>query len=332
MQRDTQLDNYRALTMIYIICFIHITYWFDGFGEPYRSYMLFEMPLIFFIAGAAQTYAKPKSLPKMIINRAWRVMFPFYFFMPFLAVLYVIMHLYFPHHTYTLSLWEVVKILFTEGNDALPYYGYTWFISVYLIVMCLFPLESQLDRHFSIKHQLLVNIVLFAIISFTNLPNKVKEIACYNIFFLLGYLYYHKLNARKTIICMVLPTFITCYGFMSGASIPMQDHKFSTDLWFLAFGVTALGWISLIVSNMHIPQNRLLRMWNERGYTIYLYQSFSHFLLFLITKDWIGQLNHPLLKLAVYSSMVFVICTLMSMVTYPMERKAYAWLHHRIGG
>lgn len=242
------------------------------------------------------------------------------------------MHLYFPHHTYTLSLWEVVKILFTEGNEALPYYDYTWFISVYLIVMCLFPLESQLDRHFSIKHQLLVNIVLFAIISFTNLPNKVKEIACYNIFFLLGYLYYHKLNARKTIICMVLPTFITCYGFMSGASIPMQDHKFSTDLWFLSFGVTALGWISLIVSNIHIPQNRLLRMWNERGYTIYLYQSFSHFLLFLITKDWIGQLNHPLLKLAVYSSMVFVICTLMSMVTYPMERKAYAWLHHRIGG
>ena len=92
MQRDTQLDNYRALTMIYIVCFIHITYWFDGFGEPYRSYMLFEMPLIFFIAGAAQTYAKPKSLPKMIINRVWRVMFPFYFFIFLSAKTFLIVH------------------------------------------------------------------------------------------------------------------------------------------------------------------------------------------------------------------------------------------------
>ena len=58
MERDKQLDLYRGLSMIYVVCFIHVIYWLKIGSEPILSLMLFEMPLIFFISGASLSFNK----------------------------------------------------------------------------------------------------------------------------------------------------------------------------------------------------------------------------------------------------------------------------------
>lgn len=52
--RDRLLDILRGLTMIHIVCVIHVLWYFGLAREPIYSFLLFEMPAIFFIAGASQ--------------------------------------------------------------------------------------------------------------------------------------------------------------------------------------------------------------------------------------------------------------------------------------
>lgn len=47
MIRDKQLDNYRALVMIHMVCVIHVIYWL-GIFFPMQSFTLFAMSSVFF--------------------------------------------------------------------------------------------------------------------------------------------------------------------------------------------------------------------------------------------------------------------------------------------
>jgi len=90
--RDTDLDIYRALIMIYILCVIHIGYWLNYIDEPVRSLILFEMPIIFFISGAALSVTtKRHSFNKMIIGRFTRIAVPYYVYI----IICTAMHLFF---------------------------------------------------------------------------------------------------------------------------------------------------------------------------------------------------------------------------------------------
>ncbi len=82
--RDARLDTYRAMIMIYTVCVIHTTYWFAVGTEPLLSAMLFEMPVIFFIAGASQAVTeKKRNIIQTIINRSKRILLPLYIFLFF---------------------------------------------------------------------------------------------------------------------------------------------------------------------------------------------------------------------------------------------------------
>ena len=47
MIRDKQLDNYRALVMIHMVCVIHVIYWL-GIFFPMQSFTLFAMSSVLF--------------------------------------------------------------------------------------------------------------------------------------------------------------------------------------------------------------------------------------------------------------------------------------------
>lgn len=74
--RDLQLDGYRGIVMIYIVCVIHVVNWLDYNIEPYNSFMLFEMPIIFFISGASLTFSGDKNFWQNLNNRLWRILVP----------------------------------------------------------------------------------------------------------------------------------------------------------------------------------------------------------------------------------------------------------------
>lgn len=326
MERDKQLDSYRALIMVYIVCVIHTTYWFNIGDDIIISLALFEMPVIFFIAGAAQSFKKAHDFKTTIINRIKRILVPYYIFLFFLLASFFIYKIFNNHSAY-LSLFDtndVIKMLTTEGSDKIPYYSwYTWFISVYFIISCSLPVQvfiiNKLPR---IIYMLIVLccFILWKITGIESPENIVENILCYNFFYISGFLYYKKIQNYKLIVISALPIVVSAYAFTSGIAIPMQDHKFPPDMLFLIYNLGVLCILSLIFSKIRIKYNYILKIWNERGYTIYLYQSISHFILYKITINRIGEIHNTLSLFIIYFCLAFIISTTLSYITYPAEK------------
>ena len=96
--------------MIHIVCVIHVLWYFGLAREPLFSFLLFEMPAIFFIAGASQRIKNNgnnkdnyyhsgnnnsglwSDLLSLGLNRIRRILFPYW---RFLIVLYLILYLSF---------------------------------------------------------------------------------------------------------------------------------------------------------------------------------------------------------------------------------------------
>ena len=152
-ERDTLIDTLRGLTMIHIVCVIHVIYWFVLFNEPLRSILLFEMPAIFFIAGASQSLKQDnktlslwKETMATVVNRTKRVILPYYVF---LIVLYIVMAICtwgfdgaLGFDLTKLSIGDIIKTIATGGSDNINFFGYTWFIYCYYIV------SSSLNKSF----------------------------------------------------------------------------------------------------------------------------------------------------------------------------------------
>lgn len=335
MKRDLQLDSYRALAMLYIVCVIHIVYWFHVGNEPVRSAILFEMPVIFFIAGASQSVRKTTdNLIQTLVNRTKRLLIPFYVFLfvlLFLVALYRLLQKSSPLLPF--STGELIKMLCTGGNEQIPYFGYTWFISCYMMIGCSLPLQRKIFNHMPNGLYLLLAVAVFIIVSLIPLRTgnlEIKNIFVYNVFFLMGYFYYHRIPRKKLLFAFPAAVLICVAGFLTEWFIPMQDHKFPADACFLLYGTCAVIVLSTLFSHVTLPYNAILKLWNERGYTIYLYQSVSHFLLYKITNDWIARLSSPGLTFIVYFILIFILTTTLSFVTYPLERKVMNVFNHLV--
>lgn len=329
MERDVQLDCYRALTMIYIVCVIHIVRWF-GFGnEIVRSLLLFEMPVIFFIAGASQSYKRVHPFIQTVISRIKRVLLPYYIFLVVLLLFYsacTFLGITFkdsPLDIYSLDIQQFIKMLLTGGNKDIPYFGYTWFISCYLIVSCLLPLQKGIMKKISPNIYVLVVLcmfILWKIINISSPENIIENVLCYNFFFILGFVYYRRLKAKFLFAISLLPLMLSAYWFMSGIAIPMQEHKFPPDIIFLIFCFGILCILALSFSRIKIKYNYILRLWNERGYTIYLYQTISHFFLYKLTISFCPKINNEFIVFIIYFILVFIIASALSFITFPLER------------
>ena len=329
MNRDTNLDACRALVMIHIVCIIHVLYFFGLGHEITRSALLFEMPAIFFIAGASQSLAKrEKGFLETVKNRCKRLLVPFYIF---LAILYAWMALMtflaeptdnFNIDITALSLREVLKTLATGGCAKIPFYGYTWFISCYLIISCSLPLQKWLLRRIPAWLWLALMAAVSALLTPLHFPAEIelKNLPVYNFFFIAGYAYYknYSLNALRTV-CLITVAF-TIYGFAQGFIMPMQDHKFPADIFFLVFGTAWLTVFALTLRRVRLPYNGLLKIWNVRGYGIYLYQIFSFYIVYRITDPWMASISQDASQIIIYAALVFAASTALSYVFDGIEK------------
>lgn len=319
--RDIQLDIYRALTMVYIVCVIHVVYWFGVFDEPVRSILLFEMPVIFFISGASYGVKhRIREVRSIVKNRVKRVLLPFYIF---LSVLFLLLSIgYCDTDIRDLSPYDIVKILMTGGSEKIPYYSYTWFISVYLFVTCSLPVQEKLISKCKPFPYIMTCLFPCLVLHFVTLPFAnwfIKELFTYNFFFILGYLYYKRVGYTNITILAIVFAVLTLYGFIHGEMPPMQDNKFPPNLYFLLFSFAALCMLSLTIGRIRIRYNKILRLWNERGYNIYLYQCLSHYTVYLLTHEWISQLGSGMVFIILFVA-TFTVATIISLVSYPFEK------------
>lgn len=140
MKRDVQLDAYRALLMLYIVCFIHVEFWLGYSKEPFMSLSLVEMPLIFFVSGAALSFRRePRPFWATVRNRAKRILIPYYIYALLMVLLGVCRY---GIDAYTLKDWA--KILLCTDIPHVPYIWHLWFIIPYMVLSCTFDIQKRI--------------------------------------------------------------------------------------------------------------------------------------------------------------------------------------------
>lgn len=329
-QRDTTLDALRGLAMIYIVCVIHLLYWFGHSPEPLSSTLLFEMPAIFFISGAAQSL-RGGAIPPLrhyITGRIKRVLLPFYIFIPVLFLWLALVSAFEPQDSVfhadigSLTFKDIAKILLTAGNANIPYYQYTWFISCYFVLLCLFPLQARiLNRVNRLTYMCMWLAVTVSVLSLHTVGYWLKNLFVYNFFFLTGYLFYRRIKLRMLAVIAAVTVILTTADFMAGTAIPMQLHKFPADVHFLVFGTAWLSVLSLALWRVRLPCSGIIALWNTRGYNIFLYQIFGAYFFNFISREWIGDIDSSLLSFTVSFALILTVNTLLSYATYGLEQK-----------
>ena len=337
--RDEQLDVYRGFTMIYIVCVIHVMYWLHLGNEPFMSLALVEMPLIFFISGAAM--AKSKSRRKILQtlwNRMKRVVFPFYIYalvsLVLLCFLTLIWNVFaeeisivigkemMQKHSFNVLSYKCkdwVQILLCNDIPQMPYMWHTWFIAPYILLTCTLGVQLKVLEKIRWGGYFVLCIIAFLLSLLTDIE-LLRNVFAYNLFFMTGYLFYKKLTYEKIILLTFSVTFLFgCLVFFRWSVVPMQSHKFPPDVMFVTYNMVVICMLGLTFSKVKLPSNKLIDLWNKRGYTIFLYQNLIFFCVFTVHKVFVSRLGTMWLEAVLCSLFVLVGSTLLSFITCPIE-------------
>lgn len=340
MKRDIQLDLYRAISMIYVICVTHILFWLNIGSEPVLSIILIEMPIIFFISGAALSLKENHYiLLETIWNRLKRVVIPYYIYalvmIGIIAILTVVCLYFQPlfESIYGMKLsynkidicsysWaDIIEILLCIDIPQAPFAMHLWFILPYFILSSTFSLQIKLTKRINRWIYTLIVIVLFLLIQAITTNILLNNIFCYNIFMIIGYLFYKSINNYHIYIIggisfCTLAIYVTIGGWIT----PMQYHKFPPDYVFLLYNIFILCILSILFSKLSIPNFKILQLWNVRGYTIYLYQNIIFFLIYPIYLLHISRIPNRIVQWGICAIIVFIASTIASFFAYPLEK------------
>lgn len=334
--RDSLLEFLRAIIMIHIICIVHVLYWLRIGNQFFQSIILFEMPVIFFIAGASQKLVnKNRTFKQILINRAKRVLLPYYIFIPLLYIWMLLLTYILPYRGIdtspfrAITLSDIIKTLFIGGSNKIPYYGYTWFIPVYFLLSISLPLQKKILCYIKPYCYLAIFGGIIFIFSYINLPNYtinnyVKSIIVYNIFYICGYLLYQQVSNRLLWCYAIISILIVIIGFYTKIMIPMQDHKFPADYLFMFFGIAWITTMSIIFKYIplyKIKECKLIKIWNRMGYQLYLIQSISYCFVIMCTYQWINHVTSEGIKFLIYFTFCFVLNTILGKIMLSISQK-----------
>jgi peptidoglycan/LPS O-acetylase OafA/YrhL len=144
-KRVVGLDVARGLLMAYVVIIIHGSFWLGIIPAPANSILLFEMPLIFMVSGAAFAHApQPLSLRSYgfyLLSRFVRILAPYWAY-TFVCALIVIYARHLPAQE-TFAAW-LDPFRRAEGHAYMMLSWHLWFVTPFLVVTALMPLLGRL--------------------------------------------------------------------------------------------------------------------------------------------------------------------------------------------
>lgn len=342
MNRDLQLDAYRALAIIFIVCVVHVTYWLGIGEEPVLSLLLFEMPVIFFIAGASQAVSrKQRTLLHTIKSRCKRVVLPYYIYavlmLAMLSVLTMLSVWLFPyvsrfatdsqHAAFDITAYtcnDVLDVVLFQGIAQLPLGSHLWFIAPYLLLSLLFAVEQRLLCRLPAWVDVLLSILLFVVTSLLCDDYLLHTLAAYNIFMVAGYCCYGRTSRRMVLLLLPIAAAALAGLWLIGYDFaPMQSNKFPPNAMFVAYGLLAIMVLSLVFGRIRIPQCRMVDTFNRHGFSIYLYQNIVFYAVVAAHKVVIGRVPFTLVQ--------FVLCALLALVLSYAMGNIIGWMERMAG-
>ena len=338
MVRDIQLDAYRALSMIYIVCVIHVLYWLNIGSDTIKSISLIEMPVIFFIAGGAAscTVNRQKTFKEIVISRFNRVIAPFYVY-AFVSVALIATVSFIPvldklgYNILRYNFSSIVSILLCLDIPQVPNTSHLWFIVPYFVISISTSLQWKAIKQIKPVYYILINIIVYILFLYLRIlcggtanhdvkdpMNILQMILGYNIFYIMGLSFYKRVP--KKYIPFIIPVMFLVYWWGGNMDYTnMQGHKFPPDLVFISYNLFVLSFLFLIFSYIKIPYNNLLKIWNNRGYTIYLYQNYIFYVVSIIAYKLGIDIKSGILEFIVFSTIIFSLSIVVSYLTVPME-------------
>lgn len=346
--------------MIFVICVTHILFWLNIGSEPVLSIILIEMPIIFFISGAALSLKEHHhKLLETIWNRLKRVVIPYYIYsivmIGIIAILTVVC-LYFQPQFESIyglklscnkidicnySLADLIEILLCYDIPQAPFAMHLWFILPYFILSSTFSLQIKLTKRINRWIYTSIAIILFLLIQAITTNIILNNVFCYNIFMIIGYLFYKRINNSYIyIIGGISLCILAIYVATGGWIIPMQHHKFPPDYVFLLYNILILCILSILFRRLSIPNFKILQLWNDRGYTIYLYQNIIFFFVYPFYLLLICLFHNWIILWLICATVVMTTSTIASHFTYSLEKivfrtldliisKLFIYLFHR---
>lgn len=182
--------------------------------------------------------------------------------------------------------------------------------SLYDLVLHLRCAEKNLGKN-EWGGYLYLYVILFIVVSSITGNSLVRNVLCYNVFMVAGYVFYR--NLRRKYVCLLglaAAVLLLVYQFCNIPFCPMQGHKFPPDFLFLTYGIMVLAVVSLLFSKVTLPNWRILRLWNEHGFNIYLFQNVPYTLVAVAIKHGLFT-SSPWVQMFMSAASIFAISTVM---------------------
>ena len=329
MNREKTLDYLRGFAIFQTIL-VHILYWFGLFNYSYfsivKSFLLFEMPIFFFVTGAVNSLTHQYTYKSFCLKRIKSIIVPYYFY----STICVLLSGFYYFFQKKLSLELFTKILLSWifpinlQISPIPYLNYAlWFIPVYIITILIFPLIKSIILKY--EEKIIIGLILLFIYteyiyfllilkmnlySLCNILNIVQQVVFYLIFIGLGILYPKlKLRNKKNMIITKSILLFSTLGllisnFVFSSSIDMQKNKFPPNHMFMFFSFMVLSIFYILKPMLHKIYNKLSKLipllddfilfLSKNSLHVFLYQSFS-FLIINIFIEALGLENDLLI-------------------------------------
>ena len=323
MNRDKTLDYLRGLAIIQVVL-VHILYWLNifngGFFAIAKSFLLFEMPIFFFVTGAVNGLGKQQKYRTFCFKRIKGLLIPYYIY-SVICILISIVY-YFLHNELSIKL--TIKLLLSwivpldHQIMPLPYFTWAiWFIPVYIISIVFFPMIKSAVLKFG-GGILIALIIVFACIEILcRLINKstnfegygtylytaldiIQKTSFYLIFMGLGVLYPRMKTLRRksliiatTILIVSMILLLSCKIFF-GNTLNMQSNKFPPNHMFLFYSLVVLSLLYIVkplINRVYlwitktIPiLDKWILLFSQNSIYVFLYQTFSFWAFSIVLK------------------------------------------------
>ncbi|HVM97402.1 MAG TPA: acyltransferase [Candidatus Acidoferrales bacterium] len=302
--RVVGLDVARGLLIAYVVIVIHGSFWLRIVPAPENSLLLFEMPLIFMISGAAYAYApKPaqsvRSYLFYVLSRGVRILVPFWAY-TFVCSLIAI----FARHMAPLETIVAWLDPFRGGADHMYMMLslHLWFVPPFLAVMALMPLLTRLPVWRMAPLWVWAAggaLVVFAVDALGATATALdRQTVFYTLWALFGF-GLGKSAARfgvrdyaivLTGTLMVLASALLL--FPTHTTADMQANKFPPNALFFLFSA---AWVSVFMIAVRgldarrieaLARSRLLKPFIKSGYSIYLWQGLGYTIASLVGRQY----------------------------------------------
>lgn len=322
--RDDELDLIRAFSIFWVVL-IHTLYWPGIIDQGILlSLFLIEMPLIFFITGASNIYAKRRNLFSFYFRRLKRVLIPYEFF----AICVILLHYIFKKDLVNSEF--LINWLIPKGAQYSEF-GYLnwhmWFMPVYLLIVILLPILILLREKGFLKIFIIFSIILSIfwgtnenLITNAKLNFYIPTVNFYSLWTAIGFSFKDIKEERKKN-NMKLPLLFIFLGFAIifllyklnlDTNWNMQTQKIPVKPMFLGYSFISMS-ILYIISPMIIGIMKKLKefsfsryfinTYNTNGFTIYLFHSF----IFLVLMNFFGDSLRNMNKLGATIIIFFIV-------------------------